>query len=172
MTFGKKFNQIIDANNLPSSLTHLTFGSRFTQPIKSLPPSLVYLFFSFDYPHTITSFPSSLSQLHFMGLLRLELNQTFPSTLTHLSLPKNTLSKISFPPYLTHLTFCVSYKISNLKLPSSITHLDVNSIKNFCSLPSSITHLKIESSADIKSNLNSMLPNLTHLEIRVIEYLH
>jgi hypothetical protein len=48
LTFGYWFNKPVD--NLPLSLTHLTFGDRFNQPVDNLPNNLTHLTFGHQTP--------------------------------------------------------------------------------------------------------------------------
>lgn len=45
LILGNRFNEIA---SYPSTLTHITFGSDFDQPLDSLPPSLIKIHFSFN----------------------------------------------------------------------------------------------------------------------------
>ena len=47
LTFGKSFNLPVD--NLPSSITHLTFGESFNLPVDNLPNRLSHLIFNNNY---------------------------------------------------------------------------------------------------------------------------
>ena len=95
------FNQSI--SNLPSSITHLTFGGDFNQSVDNLPSSIQNLTFGFWFNLPVDLLPSSITHLTFGD----KFNQ-----------PVNTL-----PPLITHLTFgsCFNHLID--ALPSGITHL-------------------------------------------------
>jgi hypothetical protein len=63
LTFGFNFNQSVD--KLPLSLTHLYFGCWFNQPVDNLPTNLTYLFFSDDFNQPVDNLPLSLTHLTF-----------------------------------------------------------------------------------------------------------
>ncbi len=59
LTFGVMFNQTV--NNLPNSITHLTFGYKFNQRVDNLPNSVTHLTFGHDFNKKINKFPQNLS---------------------------------------------------------------------------------------------------------------
>ena len=69
LTFGDEFKQPLQEGVLPSSLTQLTFGSEFNQPLQEgvLPSSLTQLIFGYDFNQPLQEgvLPSSLIQLTF-----------------------------------------------------------------------------------------------------------
>lgn len=46
--------------NLPQSLTHLTFGRNFNQPINNLPKSLTNLIVGFNFNQAVNHLPKSI----------------------------------------------------------------------------------------------------------------
>ena len=61
LTFGSYFNQKV--NNLPSSLTHLTSGSHFNQIVDNLPSILTHLTFGSFFNQKVNNLPSSLKEI-------------------------------------------------------------------------------------------------------------
>jgi hypothetical protein len=57
------FNQPVD--NLPKTITHLTFGSKFNQLVNNLPKSLKYLTFGYDFNQPVDKLPENLTHLTF-----------------------------------------------------------------------------------------------------------
>ena len=127
-----KFNQPVDS--IPSSITHLIFGSKFNQPVNNLQSSITHLTFDFKFNQPVNNLPSS-------GLTHLTFGYCFdhsvdllPSSITHLTFdfkfnqPVNNLSS----SVLTHLTFGYTFNQPIDSLPSSITHLifDFHSVFN------------------------------------------
>ena len=58
LTFGFHFNQSVD--QLPNSITHLTFGFYFNQSVDKLPNSITHLTFGPDFNKSIVKLPNSL----------------------------------------------------------------------------------------------------------------
>ena len=58
-----KFNQLID--NLPPSITHLTFGTCFNQLIDNLPSSITHLTFGHCFNQLVDNLPSTINHLTF-----------------------------------------------------------------------------------------------------------
>jgi hypothetical protein len=87
------FNHPVD--KLPSSITHLTFGTNFNQPIDSLPNSIVYLhlgnYRNYHKPlfnQVINKLPESLESLSFGREYRSKINLCNLNHLTKLVIPK------------------------------------------------------------------------------------
>lgn len=139
ITFGDKFNQPVD-DVLPCSLTHLDFGQRFNCTIKSLPPTITSLTFGFGF-NKMANFPPALKVL--------KLGYTYSSPIGKLPDSIHTLE--------VNVTETIDY------LPPSLTFLDNRSAENkiTCPLPSSITHLCI---SDINPTELANLPSLSYLE--------
>ena len=58
-----KFNQQVD--NLPNTLTHLTFGTNFNQQVDNLPNTLTHLTFGGYFDQQVDNLPNSLTHLTF-----------------------------------------------------------------------------------------------------------
>jgi len=63
LTFGWEFNQPV--NNLPKGITHLTFGWIFNQPVDNLPENLTHLTFGCDFDQPLNNLPKNLTHLKF-----------------------------------------------------------------------------------------------------------
>jgi hypothetical protein len=61
LTFGYYFNQPVD--NLPNSITHLTFGESFNQPVNNLPNSIVELVFGFNFCNVVSNLPITVKKI-------------------------------------------------------------------------------------------------------------
>ncbi len=79
---GSNFNQSVD--NLPSDITHLTFGYEFNQTVNNLPSSLTHLTFDYEFNQTVNNLPSSITNLTF-GLRFNQSVDNLPSDITHLT---------------------------------------------------------------------------------------
>ncbi len=55
------FNQPVD--NLPLSLTHLTFGFNFNQKLNNLPLSLTHLEVNFMFSHKLDNLPPTIKEI-------------------------------------------------------------------------------------------------------------
>lgn len=123
----KKLTYHLDSSHLLASftsLTHLTFGDSFNQPLRA-----------FQWSRSLTHLTFGC---HF-NQSRVEL----PHTLTHLKFGHNFNHKIILPPSLSHLTFGENFNRYIFPLPDCMTHLTFgNSFNQFYPLfPSSLTHL-------------------------------
>ena len=138
-----KFNHPIDS--LPSSgssITHLTFGTNFNQPVNALPPSITHLTFDrySKFNHPVDSLPSSITHLTFGDY----------SKFNH---PVSNL-----PSSITHLTFGINFNQPVDSIPSSITHLTIGSEFNqpVNALPSSIQYLTFDKYSEFNQSLDNL----------------
>lgn len=95
---------ITPINDLPHTLTHLTFNKLFNQPIKCLPASLTHLKFGDNFNHPIDHFPPHL---------------------IHLSFGKDFEYLLMDLPPLQHLKVGPKYCLGETTLPSSLLVLEV-----------------------------------------------
>jgi Leucine-rich repeat (LRR) protein len=121
------FDEEIQENVLPKSLTHLTFGFSYKKEIKEniLPKSLTHLTFGFSYNKEIKKnvLPEGLTHLTFGALYSQEIKENvLPTSLTHLILGSYYNEKIILPPYLIHLTLGYYFNKSII-LPQSLREL-------------------------------------------------
>jgi hypothetical protein len=160
------FNQPVD--NLPETLTHLTFGNNFNQSVDNLPLSLTYLTFGRQTPVRLAH--PKIMNIH--NCLRCHnFNQSvdnLPKNLTHLTLGCDFNQSVdNLPENLTHLIFTGDSTFNNLlnNLPKNLTHLKLNKI--FCqkldNLPISLTHLTYHNNYKHKIKI--------HYECEVLEYM-
>lgn len=122
LSFDTTFSNGLSSSCLHSSLTFLSFGRYFNQPLKGTFHRLTHLFLNDDYPRPII-FPPNLIQLKF-GKQNYSL-QSLPSTITNLDVGNifNECINNSFPILLTHLTFGRCFNQPVDCLPPTLTHL-------------------------------------------------
>jgi hypothetical protein len=146
LTFGEFFDQPVD--KLPDSITHLTFGEFFDQPVDKLPDSITHLTLGNEFNNSIDNLPDSITHL----TLGNEFNKNIdnlPDSITHLTLGNDFDKPINnLPNGIIYLKFgwCFKQHIDKYNLPSNLKYL-VLECKSFVSLnnlPESITHLYIE----------------------------
>jgi hypothetical protein len=155
-----KFNKSI--NNLPNSITHLTLGFEFNQPVghqgcedinchRNLANSITHLTFGTKFNQPVNNLPNSITHLTFAenSLFNQPVNN-LPNSITHLTFGNKFNQPVDhLPNSITHLTFSYYSSYFNQpvdNLPNSITNLTFGhkfnqSIDN---LPNSITHLTFE----------------------------
>ncbi|ADO67547.1 hypothetical protein crov513 [Cafeteria roenbergensis virus] len=63
MTFHGRFNQPINNVKWPKSLTALSFGNNFNQPLDFLPESLKELTLNSTYNHDLSNLPSGINRI-------------------------------------------------------------------------------------------------------------
>ena len=63
LTFGWNFKKTV--NNLPHSITHLSFKDYFNQPVNNLPNSITHLTFGYYFNQLVDNLPSSLQEINF-----------------------------------------------------------------------------------------------------------
>jgi len=97
---GSDFNHSVD--NLPSIVTHLTFGFHFNCPVDNLQSSITHLTFGFYFYHTVDNLPSSITHLTF-GTYFNRIVDNLPSSITHL--------EFGLPRKLTQVNFLEPHKI-------------------------------------------------------------
>jgi hypothetical protein len=138
-----EFNRPV--NNLPNSITHLTFGEQFNQPVghqgcedincpRNLPNSITHLTFGYIFNQPVNNLPNSITHLTFEG-------RNFNQPVGHqgcedINCPRN------LPNSITHLIFGDDFNQPVNKLPNSITHLTFGYCFNqpVDNLPNLITH--------------------------------
>jgi surface protein len=149
LTFGRQFNQPIAVDVLPLGLTHLTFGADFNQPIGEnvLPKTLTHLTFGywskFNKPIGQNVLPQTLT--HLMFGLPFRRGLVYNGSLFNQSIEENVL-----PDGLKHLGFN-GYFNKELKenvLPAGLTHLTFgvafNQPLHPNVLPEGLTHLTFD----------------------------
>jgi hypothetical protein len=133
------FNEKVD--NLPLSLTHLTFGYSFNKPVDNLPKKLTHLTFG-------VSFNKSVDYL--------------PKKLTHLTFGWYFNQKVdNLPKKLTHLTFgeCFNQKVDNL--PESLISINFGwKFKNIFSIPKNVKSLSLACNNFLINNLPEHIEKL------------
>ena len=137
------FNQPID--NLPDSLTHLTFSYCFNQPIDNLPDSLTHLSFGDNFNQTVDKLPNSITHLTF-GKKFDQSVDNLPNTITHLTLGDYKKNVDKLKSSLVELSFTNLNKIKD-NIPDFIKtiaiYFDKNVDENVTNIPCWITTIKI-----------------------------
>lgn len=136
------FNQSV-GNLLPSSLTSLSFGDHFNQPITHLPPHLIFL--------------------QFGNIFNQEINCPLPNSLLHLSFGAAFGLSFEIPPSLLSLKLNSPFVDSLKQLPSSLTSVTMNTIRqNFIFPPSLKTFNSLHY---LCPEITLLPPTLTHLTL-------
>ena len=96
LTFGYNFNQPLKKDDIPNLVTHLTFDYDFNQPLKKgdIPESVTHLFFNelFNQPLDDNNLPKNIIEVWFFGKMPYSL-----------SIPKNIfLGNIIYNEYNNH----------------------------------------------------------------------
>jgi len=63
LSFGDYFDEPVSVANLPPNLTHLMFGQQFSRPVNNLPPKITHLYLDFHFNKPIKNLPPNLKQL-------------------------------------------------------------------------------------------------------------
>jgi len=168
LTFGARYRQPIKEKVLRSSITYLDFGHMFNQPIKEgiLPQSLIYLIFvaKFNQPINNGVLPQSIINLTF----GIDFNQpidNIPSSITNLTLGMtyNRTTRFDILPSITHLTLYTWPQYNNMFLSSSIKYLVIRDVcwLKYNSLLPTVTHLSLDCCSD--RMFYHIPPFITHL---------
>jgi hypothetical protein len=136
-----KFNQPVD--NLPISLTHLTFGMYFNQPVDNLPKNLTYLKFGHSFNQPVDNLPENLTYLEFWY----DFNQpvdNLPKKITHLIFGGSFNQPVNNLPDSIHILELYCYNNNNFIIPKNVKELYIynyNSLIN--NLPEYIEKITI-----------------------------
>jgi hypothetical protein len=153
------FDEEIQENVLPISLTHLIFSYCYNKEIKEniLPKSLTHLTFGFSYKKEIKEniLPKSLTHLIFGFEFNKEIKENIlPSSLTHLILGGAFNQKISIPKSLIELGFFGNSSIKD-NIPDFVENIIVYFYSNdkynkkITNLPTSIKKIKLKNMSNI-----------------------
>ncbi len=100
----------IPMHNLPSTLTHLSFGNYFNQAASNLPSTLTHLSFGTKFNRSVDSLPRSLTHIKFGKRFQTPWNNLPP--VSHLSFdhasllsPLHILTQYKFPTSVTHFEY-------------------------------------------------------------------
>ena len=124
LTFGLDYNK--PTNNLPQSITHLTFGEDYNQPTNNLPQSITHLTFDGDYNQPTNNLPQSITHLTFGGDYNQPTNN-LPQSITHLTFGGNYNQPIIFPKHITSIIFYGKHEkyINKLYDLYELTHTNI-----------------------------------------------
>ena len=102
--------------DVPASVTHMTFGWGFNQPITALPPSLTHLVFGDNFNHRVDSLPSSLTSLTFGWHFNQEVRSLPTVYFSSPRLFSTLLSLYSSPPLLPYTL----HQLTNITVSQAI----------------------------------------------------
>jgi len=122
------FINVITLNNhtkLPLFITHLTFGSRFNQPIIDAIPSSVMSGSVNASKHNRSCIPRSVTHLKFGQYFNQPINDAIPSSVTHLTFASRFNQPINdaIPSSVTHLKININYKHHKFNYNISVSFL-------------------------------------------------
>ncbi len=127
LDFGCWFNQPLEIGVLPMHLKELIFGNYFNQPLKKgvLPQSLTNIVFGYDFEQPIKDIlPNNLRFIEFKNYRALELEPGYlPESLESIKLQKvfsSTLKTCVFPSNLSRLSLRSYSNIDRFSLPKKI----------------------------------------------------
>ena len=131
-------------DTLPLTLTHLSLGRYFNQPVNNLPPALTHLSFveGWDFNQNVDSLPARLT--HLFLATRFNQPENLPPTLVHLTFGVRFNQPVNYlPSTITHLTFATEFNQQVNKLPLSLSYhtFGVEFNQTVDSLPPLLTHL-------------------------------
>jgi len=117
------FNHPIDKNCLPKSLTHLTLGFSFNQPVDDLPFGITDLSFGNSFNQPVDNLPNSVINLKFGWQFNQPTN-FLPSSLKELYYYRSFNQPVdNLPNSITHLKFGLLFNHPINNLPLNLTHL-------------------------------------------------
>lgn len=169
LTFGSAFNLPVD-NKLPHSLTHLIFENKhnksrsddaFNHPIDHLPPHLIHLVLGSYFNQSVNKLPSTLKYFEAGDQFNHSIDN-LPDSVTHIKLHFHKQPINKLPTSLFYLN-AKSAKGPINYLPSTLTYLKASHLSITVDLPPNLQVYKIYSS--FPSNL--VLPN-TLVNLKVV----
>ena len=151
LTFGNNFNQ--EVNNLPNSITHLTFGRSFNQDVNNLPNSITHLIFGWNFNQEVNNLSNSITHLTFGYHFNQEVNN-LPNSITHLIFGVCFNQEVNnLPNSLTHLIFGSNFNQKvDLSFNIKYLKLNCNNLYLIDYLPNSIEELELDYHFDLELN--------------------
>ena len=133
LQFHNWFNNSLEKNVLPRTLTHLTFGDYFDKQLNDsiLDSTLTHLTFGSSFDKSLKGvLPNTLTHLTLGVCFNQPLEGVLPSTLTHLILGykfNHPLVEGVFPDTLTHLTLglCFNRPLKYFIFPTNLIYLKI-----------------------------------------------
>jgi hypothetical protein len=113
--FYSKFNKNVD--NLPNTITHLTFGYYFNKKCNNLPNTITHLTFGYNFNKNIKRLPNLITHLTFGWKFNQKVGHMETNDICCLQNLSNSI---------THLTFNGIFNNNIVTLPNSITHLNLS----------------------------------------------
>jgi hypothetical protein len=148
-------NHDLCPKNLPSSITHITFGWNFNQPVNFLHEGITHLFFGANFNQQVDNLPSTVTHLS-LGFCFAHSVDSLPQNLTNLTLSYVfNLPVNSLPKSLININFCDYFSQSIDNLPDSVKFLSLGSKFNqqVNKYPESLEELSFMSSSSIKNQI-------------------
>ena len=121
LMFEPGFNQPVE--NLPASLTQITFGCNFNQPVENLPASLTQITFGGDFNQPVENLPASLTQITFGDYFNQPV-ENLPASLTQITFGDRLQSASGEPASISHADHIWLLLQSASGEPASISHAD------------------------------------------------
>jgi len=153
MIFGKHFDQII-IGHIPATIKYLAFGYSFDRPIiNGIPDGVTHLIFGVCFNQSIVgALPASIKHLVFGRHFNQSLDKYIPRKISSLHMNEWNLANINLEQFnMTHLTCQVS-TTNQIKIPHSVTHLNIFSWYATLSIPESVTHLSININKSLRDH--------------------
>jgi hypothetical protein len=123
ISFGHSFNETLDGLNYLSSVESITFGISFNQAVDNLPTTLTSLSFLHYFNKAVDNLPTKLKSLTFGDDFNQSLDN-LPATLTTLTFGHNFNKPVDYlPEKLISLTFGATFNQSVNNLPKTLTSL-------------------------------------------------
>eukprot|EP01112_Ceratiomyxa_fruticulosa_P011471 TRINITY_DN310_c0_g1_i1.p1 TRINITY_DN310_c0_g1~~TRINITY_DN310_c0_g1_i1.p1 ORF type:complete len:412 (-),score=52.07 TRINITY_DN310_c0_g1_i1:290-1525(-) len=170
ITFGTKFKQELKGKKLPPGLTHLSMGYCFNSPLSNLPHTLQYLKFDFMFNKTV-SFPPNLIHLEFDYFYNQSVDGLHSLTsLTHLIFGGNFNMPINkLPQSLLFLKLGDEFDYPLSDLPRNLEHLHFGESFNepLSDLPLKLTHIKFNYRFNQAVSKHNLPSSLTHIEFGI-----
>jgi hypothetical protein len=157
LTFGFHFNQPVEL--IPTTVTHLSFGFMFNQRVDHLHHGITHVVFGILFLQPIDHLPSSVVHVVFTPSCRLKPSAGIESLA--LSLFNQCINNL--PPNLLSLSLSSLFNKPVKRLPSKLTHIVFGDYFNqpVDELPSSITHITF--GKKFKQPIQSLPASVTHV---------
>ncbi len=170
LTFGCYFNQPLSIGVIPNSVTHLNFGYDFNQALSIgvIPENVIHLTFgySFNQPLSVGVIPNSVTHLTFVHSFNQPLSiGVIPESVTHLTFGDSFNQPLSvgvIPESVTHLTFLGDFN-QPVILPESVLFLNNKPIFRVKNLEKKQILEKIEDCVICLESNSSIITSCNHI---------
>ena len=156
-----KFNKSV--NNLPNTLTHLTFGYYFNKSVDNLVNTLTHLTFGYKFNQSVNNLPNILTHLTFGYKFNQPINN-LPKTLIHLTFGQKFDKRVDLPLNILYLKLDCNnqYLIDNLHDEIEELELEYHFNLELNNLPTSIKKISFDINSHYNKELNC-LPNFVEI---------